>query len=194
MPNRQQLRHNIHNHLKHSISKNYLLWASQQACTTLIQNELFTQARHVACYWPMPREADCRGIIEACHQNNKACYLPVIDLEQPRSMQFKLYQPQTLLTTNHLGIKEPDTQTIIDPFELDLVITPLVAFDNLGYRLGQGGGYYDTTFAHKKSGQQPYLCGFALALQQVTNIQPQAWDIPLDYIATEQGLTDLKQS
>lgn len=192
MPNRQQLRHNIHNHLKHSISKNYLLWASQQACAHIIRSQLFCQARHIACYWPMTREADCRDIIKACHQNHKACYLPVIDPEHKRLMQFKLYQPQTSLVTNHLGIKEPDTSTMIEPSHLDLVITPLVAFDAQGFRLGQGGGYYDNTFAFKQVGQPPYLYGLALALQQIDSTQPQAWDIQLDGIATEQNLILLK--
>lgn len=189
MNKRSLQRRQLRQHLRQQISSTYLQWASQQACQCLLTSNLFIQAQYIACYWPMSREANCQPIIDACHQYHKQCYLPVINPHKPRDMHFRLYEPHTPLISNSLGILEPaEGSSTIAVSQLDLVITPLLGFDLKGYRLGQGGGYYDTAFAHKQQGRKPYLCGLALALQQVNDTQPEDWDVALDYIATEQGL------
>jgi 5-formyltetrahydrofolate cyclo-ligase len=70
------------------------------------------------------------------------------------------------------------------------VITPLVAFDSLGSRLGMGGGFYDTTFMFKRysySPQRPRLLGFAYDFQQVEKLESNPWDVALDAVLTEVG-------
>ncbi|HID00312.1 MAG TPA: 5-formyltetrahydrofolate cyclo-ligase [Piscirickettsiaceae bacterium] len=69
-----------------------------------------------------------------------------------------------------------------------LVITPLVAFDANGSRLGMGGGFYDRTFACKRNGRhKPLLIGWAHACQEVAHLPRQPWDVPLDGVITEAG-------
>ena len=65
---------------------------------------------------------------------------------------------------------------------LDVVITPLVAFDEYGHRIGMGGGYFDRTFSflgNRQSWFHPKLVGLAFACQKVEKIQPNPWDIRL---------------
>jgi len=77
------------------------------------------------------------------------------------------------------------------PHALDLILLPLVAFDKSGHRLGMGGGYYDRTLAflaHRRLWRKPHLLGTAYQFQQLETLPTQPWDIPLDGIATEQGV------
>lgn len=68
--------------------------------------------------------------------------------------------------------------------QLDVVITPLVAFDITGNRMGMGGGYYDRTLANWRTDQRPLPIGYAHDCQQVDKLAKQHWDIPLPYIIT----------
>jgi 5-formyltetrahydrofolate cyclo-ligase len=88
---------------------------------------------------------------------------------------------------------EPDAAAIPSPtasaeaLTPDLVITPLIAFDRQGYRLGQGGGYYDRTLAALRAGGRLFVIGLAYAGQEVDRIPKDAHDQPLDAILTESG-------
>jgi 5-formyltetrahydrofolate cyclo-ligase len=88
---------------------------------------------------------------------------------------------------------EPDAAAIPSPTAAaqtlipDLVIAPLIAFDREGYRLGQGGGYYDRTLAALRRGGRLFVIGLAYAGQEVDRIPKDAHDQPLDAILTESG-------
>jgi 5,10-methenyltetrahydrofolate synthetase len=71
-------------------------------------------------------------------------------------------------------------------YNLDLVLLPLVAIDTKGYRLGQGGGYYDTTFAKRE--RLPFLCGIGYEQQLIAQVPCEEWDLCLDYFASESQL------
>jgi 5-formyltetrahydrofolate cyclo-ligase len=92
------------------------------------------------------------------------------------------------LGTNFFGILEPDRARPIDPRRLDLVLTPLVAFDDRGVRIGVGRGYYDRCFRflHTRAAwHRPKLLGVAYELQHVRAIPPEPWDVPLWGAVTE---------
>jgi 5-formyltetrahydrofolate cyclo-ligase len=65
------------------------------------------------------------------------------------------------------------------------LIVPLLGFDAAGYRLGYGGGYYDRTLA--AMAPRPLSIGVGYELGRLDTIHPQAHDIPLDAIVTENG-------
>lgn len=70
-----------------------------------------------------------------------------------------------------------------------MIFLPLVAFDRTGTRLGMGGGYYDRSLARQSTTKtRPLRVGLAHSIQEVTQLERQAWDIPLDLIATEREL------
>lgn len=173
---------------------------AKKLTTIVTQLSKFLNSQHIAAYWPNDGEISPLDILAAAEKIKKFCYLPRLDPNINSQMQFVEYLPGDLLTTNRLGILEPslvDRKTI--PAEsLDLVLVPLVAFDEKGRRLGMGKGYYDHTFAFLKtnkklnSKQKPFLLGIAYDLQRVSDLPSEAWDIPLDGIATESYYLDLE--
>jgi 5-formyltetrahydrofolate cyclo-ligase len=65
----------------------------------------------------------------------------------------------------------------------DVLIAPLVGFDSSGFRLGYGGGFYDRTIAHCQV--KPLIIGIGFELGRLPTIYPQAHDIAMDLIVTE---------
>ena len=74
--------------------------------------------------------------------------------------------------------------------KLDAVIVPMVGFDQQGYRLGYGSGYYDRTLATYP--RQPLTIGVAFEMQRLENIYPQPHDIAMQFIVTEAGIFKTK--
>ncbi|MFP9005247.1 5-formyltetrahydrofolate cyclo-ligase, partial [Pseudomonas aeruginosa] len=73
---------------------------------------------------------------------------------------------------------------------LDLVLLPLVGFDEQGGRLGMGGGFYDRSLAYlarRKNGHKPTLIGLAHECQKVDRLALASWDIPLAGTVTDAG-------
>ena len=66
---------------------------------------------------------------------------------------------------------------------------PLVGFDRHGARLGSGGGYYDRWLSRPRIAHKPRYLGYAYALQQVERLPRDDWDVPLDAVITERGIT-----
>jgi 5-formyltetrahydrofolate cyclo-ligase len=97
------------------------------------------------------------------------------------------------MVMNRYSIAEPKlNQTQIIPVsKLDLICTPLVAFDTTGHRLGMGGGYYDRTLEpwfQTKQGPKPI--GLAHDCQQVDRLPIASWDVPLPKIVTPSQIWD----
>ena len=128
----------------------------------------------------MADEVDTRVIFERAWRSNKRIFAPV--LRSDYAMSFVEIVRDSTLERNRFGVWEPIDGTRIAPRLLDVVVTPLVAFDNHGNRIGMGGGYFDREFAflrHRQSWLQPKLIGLAFDCQKVEKITPNPWDIPL---------------
>jgi len=109
-------------------------------------------------------------------------------LRKKSVMQFRALDADSSLSTNQFGLLEPQDGEFVDPHRLDIVITPLVAFDSSGNRIGMGGGYFDRYFAFLKSRRfwlRPKLIGVAFDCQRVSAIVPNPWDIGLFRVVTE---------
>lgn len=142
----------------------------------------------IACYFALDNEFDCGAIINAIWKANKTCLLPIISRNRhEKIMRFAIYQPDDPLRTNQYHILEPMRDDTFSGDELDLVILPLVGFDEKGHRLGMGGGYYDATFAQTSS--KPFLLGLGYECQKVPELPKDAWDILLNGVLTEQRLS-----
>lgn len=155
------------------------------------QSRLFRNARHIALYLPVRGEAD-PSLLRTLGLARQQFYLPVLSPFGDKRLWFVHWDKQTRFRNNRFRIPEPYPPHVGRRHArwLDIVITPLVAFDQHGSRLGMGGGYYDRTFAFKKRDtrqQRPVLCGFAYAFQSTAHISRQAWDVPLDTAVTETG-------
>jgi len=157
----------------------------------LHKQPVFQRAQHVAAYLAINGELDPRPLIGHASRLGKTIYLPVITGDR---LIFVRYQPGiTPLIPNRYGILEPryTHDSVIAPTDLDLVLTPLLAFDTDGGRLGTGGGFYDRTFAFKRKrhlSARPIMLGLAHACQQVEHLPTDRWDIPLRGVATDRDI------
>lgn len=151
---------------------------------------LFKRSRRVGCYLAHDGEMDLTPLIKRLWKMNKTVYLPVLRRQRLWFLPFAAHTP---LANNRFGIPEPvaPPEARCTPQVLDLVLMPLVAFDNEGHRLGMGGGFYDRTFAyrlHRRHWIRPHLIGVAYDLQRVPVLPTRPWDVPMDGVATESGV------
>jgi len=161
--------------------------ASQTICDRVTSSREFLSASLIACYLPMHDEVDTRLIIERAWRANKRIFVPIT--RNNGEMFFREIRPDTTLQRNQMTIWEPQTGDFISPRNLQLVVTPTVAFDKYLRRIGMGGGYYDRCFSflqHRKHWIKPKLAGVAFKCQAVEEITPNIWDIRLYRIITEE--------
>lgn len=159
----------------------------------LAGDPLFLRSRHIAFYLPNDGEVDLRPLMERARALGKRCYLPVLSPAFHNRLWFAPYDRSTPLGPNIFGILEPllPWSKMKSPRALDLVLTPLVAFDGAGNRLGMGGGFYDRTFAYlagRHAWRKPKLLGVAYQFQECARLPAQPWDVPLIGVATEEGI------
>lgn len=154
--------------------------ASKIICEKVIRSSSFSAAKLVACFLPMPDEVDTRSIIERAWCANKRIFIPITRAKG--KMFFREICPDTTLVRNPMSIWEPVSGDIIAARKLQLVVTPLVAYDRFNHRIGMGGGYYDRAFSflrHRKHWFEAKLFGVAFKCQEVEKITANPWDIRL---------------
>lgn len=136
----------------------------------------------VGFYWPMQGEFDPRFAIRRWREGGALAALPVV-VEKKAPLQFREWWPGVATEPGVFDLPVPqDTQTVVP----QAVLMPPVGFDEQGYRLGYGGGYFDRTLAVLTP--QPLKIGVAFELSRLGTIHPQPYDIPLDFIVTEAGI------
>jgi 5-formyltetrahydrofolate cyclo-ligase len=162
--------------------------AAEAMTAKFIALSCYSSARHVAAYLPIDGEMDTQPLLRQAHNDDKRIYLPVLPATGSKQLLFHAWTPDIRVRANRLQILEPALSDAsgIEPQALDLVLTPLVAFDARGNRLGMGAGFYDRTFAFLKAGGgKPLLLGLAYEFQRLDRLQKASWDVPLSGVVTE---------
>ncbi|MRR51927.1 MAG: 5-formyltetrahydrofolate cyclo-ligase, partial [Rhodocyclaceae bacterium] len=108
--------------------------------------------------------------------------LPVVTIPNA-PLAFRAWTPATATSKDRYGIPTPLDGDWLTP---TVLLLPLVAFDNAGYRLGYGGGYFDRTLAAMVP--SPLAVGLGFELARVPSIHPEPHDMRLDAIITEAGV------
>ena len=72
--------------------------------------------------------------------------------------------------------------------EPEVLIVPLIAFDDQGFRLGYGGGFYDRTLQALRARRAPLAVGFGFAAQEMPQVPIDETDQKLDVMVTETGV------
>ena len=142
-------------------------------------------AHTVAVFLSFDGELDTRPLIDQLWRAGKRVYLPVLHPFSPGNLLFLHYHPSSDLVVNRLKIREPklDVRDVLPLSQLDVLVTPLVAFDAAGQRLGMGGGFYDRTLQNWRQHRlQPV--GYAHDCQQVDALPTEQWDITLPAVIT----------
>ena len=140
------------------------------------------RAKNIALYLAFDGEISTKPLINQLWQQGKHVYLPVLHPFVHGHVLFLRYLPDTPMKANKFGILEPylNVKSVLPIEQLDIIFTPLVAFDKLGNRLGMGGGFYDRTL--QNSQRRFITVGLAHQCQQVEALPIESWDIPLEQI------------
>ncbi|MFZ3284616.1 5-formyltetrahydrofolate cyclo-ligase [Pseudomonas sp.] len=177
---------------RRALTKSEQRQAAKGLLRQLAQDPRFRRAKHISLYLPTDGEIDPRLLLREAQRRGKATYLPVLSAWPRTKMVFQRIRPGEKLKPNRFRILEPRANLARQRkvWALDLVLLPLVGFDDVGGRLGMGGGFYDRSLAYlarRKSWRKPTLLGLAHECQKVERLAQASWDIPLHGTVTDKA-------
>ena len=139
-------------------------------------------AANIAFYWPMRSEVDLRPLMTCLAGEGWGVALPrMTGPGQP--LHFHLFADEGGLVDGDYGVREPAVTA--DRVRPDIVVTPMLAFDSAGFRLGYGGGFYDRTLLQLRSGGDVLALGAAFDGLQVPDVPRDEFDQKLDAVITD---------
>ena len=165
----------------------------QRAAAALAEKILglddYNRCSRLAVYFAVNGEIGLQPLIDQALATGKSVYLPNLD---QLSLRFSPYFHQQKMRINKFRLPEPDVDDaeMLAPQQLDLVLAPLVVFDERCNRIGMGGGFYDRSFAFRNNDgiTRPALIGVAHEFQKVEQIVPEDWDVRLDMVVTDKAI------
>ena len=142
----------------------------------------FSPPAKVGIYWPMNYEIDTRPLIKILLEKKFNLYLPTIINNE---MSFKSWDKNDALKLNYYKFYEPHESALSS--KPDVIVVPLLAFDDLGYRIGYGKGFYDRYY--KKNLDVNYI-GYAYSFQRIKNLPVASYDLKLNSVITDAFVKD----
>lgn len=137
----------------------------------------------LALYHPIRTEVDCFRSISLLDKSKYKLALPCV--EESRILTFRTFTSRDKLVKGKWNIMEPDAhEEIVEP---DILLVPMLAFDQNLHRLGYGKGYYDNTISALKGRKDLLAIGIAFEIQkhEDTHLPIDERDVRLDYVVTE---------
>ena len=155
--------------------------AIDQALTErLLQHPFYQEAKVIASYLSFPHEFQTQELIDQALRDGKKVLIPKT---YPKGrMDFVVYDPQQLVKTS-FGLLEPQGNLeVMDASQIDLIHVPGLVFTTEGYRIGYGGGYYDSYLKHFPGHtlSAVYPC-------QIRDFSPENHDIPVQEVLIDEG-------
>lgn len=149
-------------------------------------------ATNVTGYWPVLGEIDPQCLLQELHRRNATLALPAIIEKKVYDLEFRFWTPGTPVVAGafDIPVAPPENGVMVEP---DILLVPLLAFDQDGFRLGYGGGYYDGVLARLRSRtrNRPFRLlafGLAFASQEIEALPREPHDQPLDGVLTPEGM------
>jgi 5-formyltetrahydrofolate cyclo-ligase len=139
-------------------------------------------AATLAFCWPIRGEYDARDLTHKLRERGAVTALPVV-VAPGQPLLFREWHPGVALAAGPLGIPYPVSSDLVAP---TAALLPMLGWDEAGYRLGYGGGFFDRTLGNLA--KKPVVIGVGYELARMTSIRPQSWDIPMDWVVTERGI------
>lgn len=181
MTEREKLRADM-KRVREEASALHVLEMSARIGERVIMTPEYLRAKRVFCYYALPMEVQTGGLIREILRSGRELYLPVTD-RNANITAVRLRDPEAV----HRGafrVMEPDGNEALDPDLLDLILTPGLAFDRTGGRIGYGAGCFDR-FLPKCRGT---VVGLSFEMQMVDRVPMEAHDQRMDQIVTEAGV------
>ena len=179
-----------------SLSSEERAAAEAAILTRLFAEECWQRARVICAYLPIRGELDTTPILRRAEAEGKLCALPVtVTGAAEGKMIFRslLGLSPEALPKGRFGIPEPPpTHPTLSPAALEgaLVLVPGLAFDDDGFRIGYGGGYYDRFLStHREAGISLTAVGLAYGVCRAPSLPREPHDVPVDFILDERRST-----
>ena len=138
--------------------------------------------------WPFKGEPDPRFAVRHFRARGARAALPVVAAKQS-PLEFREWWPGVPTSRGVFDLPVPEGTEVVTP---DALLVPPVGFDEGGFRLGYGGGYFDRTLASIQP--QPLAVAVAFEICRMPTIRPQSHDIPMDFIVTERAIHHVSAS
>jgi 5-formyltetrahydrofolate cyclo-ligase len=179
---KRELRHRLAAR-RRAVPRTHAAAAAEACAAHLLGEPAVREARRVALYAALPDELPTRPLFEALGGLDLERLLPRI--RPGRVLDFVRVARWEDLSPGRFGVPQPPSEAAsVILGRGDLILTPGLAFDRQGWRLGRGGGYYDRTFASLKG---PRLVGLGYAFQLLAAVPHDSHDRPVDAIVSERG-------
>lgn len=163
--------------------------AARKICSTLACLPDIKASRIIASYVPMKSEPDLSLLLR--EPPHSGAQIAASRIDENGEIAFHLLQSTGQLIESDLGFREPDPERcpLVDPADIDLVLTPGVAFDPSNFtRLGRGKGHYDRFLEKYRASRSKPGCVLGIAYQlQLVDVPREAHDQPMDGLITEAG-------
>lgn len=148
----------------------------------VLQEPYIIEAKTIGITISHKPEVDTISFIEELWQLGKKVAVPKCN-PKTREMSFYVIETFAQLETVYMHLREPIPERceFVDANDMDVILVPGVVFDEAGYRIGYGGGYYDRYVLNYKKGK---LISLLFDEQIVHHVPTEAHDCPVDIIVT----------
>jgi len=170
------------------ISQNEISSWSKKINNRFLNLPQLKNAKKIMAYASIRKEIETFGLLEKLLEQGYLLYLPFTRKDVGDLGTAQINDLDSDLKNGVYGVQEPvkkirDEKT---PEDLDLIIVPGACFTRSGYRIGYGGGYYDS-FLSKHAGQALKV-GFCYDRFIVDSIPVEKHDVSVDIIITEKEI------
>lgn len=169
---------------KYKVKRRYFQHSAREVADGAIADIILAAFAHsdsFLVYYSYNSEADTHALIAGLLEAGKSVYLPRV--EGKNIVPVRYFGDESTLVKNAYGICEPTGQAYGG--QIEVCITPLLAVNSRGFRLGYGGGYYDRYFTDNP---QILKVGAGYFLQYTDEFEEEELDRPLDLFVCERGI------
>ena len=139
--------------------------------------------KKIGGYYPSNYEIDDLEVLDFLEKKNYKISLPIV--KKNNQMNFYEWSKKDPLKINKFGIPEPVSFKIVYP---DILLVPLVGYDNDLNRLGYGGGFYDRYIEKIDKIKKVTKIGLAFSFQKIKSVPIDHYDKKLDFVITEKEI------
>ncbi len=180
--NKSSLRKKILKLRKKKFSKNFYI-SPNKFLKFLVKKKL--KPKVIGAYYPFNYELDILNILEVLQKKN--CIISLPKISKNNQMDFFQWSFEDPLKINKFGIPETTSKKKIYP---NILLIPLVGFDDQLNRLGYGGGYYDRYLSKVQNKYRIIKIGIGFSFQKIKKIPIKKHDKKLDYIITDKEIIE----
>jgi 5-formyltetrahydrofolate cyclo-ligase len=187
--NKNELRRTLRQ-ARRVISQQQRRCAAQGLRRQVVRSGVLLRHRRIGFYLATGEEMDLLPLLNQAAWMGKDCFVPVVPARFQRCLGFSLLTAMPRWYFNRYGIHEHWSPRPARAWQLGVLFVPLVGFDEEGYRLGMGGGFYDASLAYlrqRKKWRKPLLVGVGYECQKVERVPREPWDVRLDAVVTEKN-------